>query len=418
MANIAKYKRSAVGHMFAHYDRKMGENVKRGNEEIDPTRTYLNYDIHTGEKATDERGSKGKQIDRLNERLSQVKHRNFSSFDDNLFADWVVTLPKDVPAEKSKEFFQHVYDFASKRYGKENVISAWVHMDETTPHIHFCFVPVVKGKDGTEKLCAKEVINKIELSKFHPELQRYVEEKMGTTVGILNGTTAGGNLTITELKLKKALTELTKAKAEKTSLDMTKEFTQNFIPFMEEAEEAFHRLDNDLKAKKWFGDNDKAKMKALFKDIEVIRKKAESVTNIAEKVFRIYEETNEKTDRLMEEAYSKVRESSKDAMNRIKRTERKLAKKEKSIDEEVDSRVQSVLSNLQNTIDEKKEEISRLDIEARQKEKRLQVLDRNLWGNQELLRMAKRNEENFLEAIKEWGNEYESKNAKSEYPDW
>ena len=93
-----------------------------------------------------------------------MKHLDLERRKDiNVMIDWVITLPDDVPPEKAREFFESVYEFNSERYGTENVISAWVHMDESTPHMHFAFVPVVIDDDGSERLCAKEVINRGEL---------------------------------------------------------------------------------------------------------------------------------------------------------------------------------------------------------------------------------------------------------------
>jgi hypothetical protein len=53
-------------------------------------------------------------------------------------------------------------DFAIAEYGQENIISAILHMDETTPHIHLLIVPVVNGK-----LNAKvKVGNKLAMSQY------------------------------------------------------------------------------------------------------------------------------------------------------------------------------------------------------------------------------------------------------------
>ena len=64
----------------------------------------------------------------------------------NVLCSWVVTVPKDVPEAEYEKFFHATYDFLEKRYGRENVVSAYVHMDEITPHMHFAFVPVVYDK--------------------------------------------------------------------------------------------------------------------------------------------------------------------------------------------------------------------------------------------------------------------------------
>jgi hypothetical protein len=102
------------------------------------------------------------------------------------------------------------------KYGKDNVVSAYVHLDETSPHMHFCFVPVVFDKKKQEyKVNAKQCINKVELKQIHPQIQEYLETKLQTKVSILNGATAGGNKSVEQLKneekvKQKAISELVK----------------------------------------------------------------------------------------------------------------------------------------------------------------------------------------------------------------
>ena len=55
-----------------------------------------------------------------------------------------------------------------KEVGEQNIISAIVHMDEKTPHMHLCFTPITEDN----RLSAKEIIgNKPKLvewqDKFH-----------------------------------------------------------------------------------------------------------------------------------------------------------------------------------------------------------------------------------------------------------
>ena len=129
MAHMEKYARSAVGQLCQHYERKKlpnGEYVKFGNEDIDTTLTELNYNL-----APDRR-----QIDFINKRCGEVQCMNRK--DVNVMVSWVVTLPKEFPQERSREFFEQTYKFLNERYGGEqNVISSYVHMDETQPHMHY-----------------------------------------------------------------------------------------------------------------------------------------------------------------------------------------------------------------------------------------------------------------------------------------
>lgn len=197
MANYKKFTRGALGVILAHYDRS--KNNITGN--IDWDRTHLNYNLAPKE---------GKQIEILNERLSEVKVQNRA--DVNVLCCWVVTMPKTLPVEKEPEFFRQTYQFLENKYGKDNVVSAYVHKDEVTPHIHFAFIPVVQDKRKDRlKVSASECVTRLDLQKFHDELQDHLENKLGCQVDILNEATREGNQSIKELKRKSATERLQEA---------------------------------------------------------------------------------------------------------------------------------------------------------------------------------------------------------------
>ena len=422
MASASKYKSGAVGNMLAHYDRRTGEDKKRGNEKIDPTRTHLNYDLHTGQKADEERSGET-QYQRLEKRLSEVKHRDFSKYDDNRFCDWIVTLPENVTEDKADEFFRHVYDFMCDRYGKENVISAWVHKDETTPHMHFAFVPVVKNEDGSERLCAKEVISRTELNRFHPELMKYVEEKMEQDVAILNGATAGGNLKIIELKLREALKKLAEVEARTGSLETAQPIIEDTLKMMTEVTESYRKLDEALKSKKWFGDDDKAKMKALTKELAEIKAAAETANKTAATLQKTLQGLNANVNEQMTDVFKKLDDMKAAAQKRIKRTERKLArreervaKKEEHIELEIRQGVRKELAKLDEPIRKKKAEAAALDEEIQRKRQQLAATDTDFWSRQAYLRTAQAHQQQFTATLQEWSVENESKNVKPTFP--
>jgi hypothetical protein len=136
--------------------------------------------------------------------------------DVNVMVSWVVTLPKDFSQERSREFFFFFYRFLTERYGGEqNVISSYVHLDETSPHMHYAFVPVVKDKkSGKDKVSAKECITKGDLLTFHKNLEKRLYQHFGFEVGVLNGATKSGNLSIKELKLQSSVESLTEKETE------------------------------------------------------------------------------------------------------------------------------------------------------------------------------------------------------------
>lgn len=201
MAHFAKYKSSATGHMFNHYGRSEDcAYVVRSNENIDSSRTHFNYNLAKEDQPKN-------QLVFLKERLSQVKVQKRSDL--NILCDWVITAPKTLQKKDEKSFFKASYDFLVKRYGKENVISSFVHLDETTPHMHFAFIPVVEDKKrGGYKVSAKEKVCRNDLQKFHTDLSKHMEKIFGRDIGILNEATKEGNKSIKELKRAAAASQL------------------------------------------------------------------------------------------------------------------------------------------------------------------------------------------------------------------
>lgn len=196
MAHCEKFNRAAIGHMCNHYERS--GNVKRSNENIDSERTGQNYNLGPAREMS--------QVDFIQQRIGEVRCQKRA--DVNVMCDWVITLPKDFQAahpHREREFFEQTYDFLASRYGEKNVISAYVHKDEVTPHMHFAFIPVTADKRrGGEKVCANDVITRTELRTFHGELQAHLEKTLGVEVNVLNGATKDGNEAIEELKRKSA----------------------------------------------------------------------------------------------------------------------------------------------------------------------------------------------------------------------
>ena len=87
MANAQKYTRAACGHLAAHYERRKdekGEYVKFGNQDIDPQKTHLNYNL------CPRRGLE--QIDFIRQRTTEA--RTLKRDDVNVMCSWVVTLPE------------------------------------------------------------------------------------------------------------------------------------------------------------------------------------------------------------------------------------------------------------------------------------------------------------------------------------
>ncbi|PEW24232.1 MobV family relaxase [Bacillus thuringiensis] len=192
MAHVEKYAKGNVQGLSNHWDRKT-EN--HSNPDIDNERSHLNYDLCQKE---------GDTLSRMKDRLGEVHCMNRK--DVKVCADWVVTLPenlKSISEKEQREFFEKTYEFLSNRYGGEkNVLSANVHNDETTPHMHFAFMPVVwDEKKQREKVCANDVLTRKELKTFHQDLDKFLKREIPHIYkeGILNDKTIGVD-TVKDLK--------------------------------------------------------------------------------------------------------------------------------------------------------------------------------------------------------------------------
>ena len=152
-----KCKAGGVACRDRHNERKKVEY--KSNPNIDLTRSRDNYHLIE---------PKGRYKDAYTRMIGKAgcKVRSNST----VLVETLVTaspelLNRMTPKEQ-RQFFERAATFLYERIGKENVISAVVHMDEKTPHMHLCFCPITK--DG--RLSAKDILgNKQALSKWQDD---------------------------------------------------------------------------------------------------------------------------------------------------------------------------------------------------------------------------------------------------------
>lgn len=208
MANLKHFHRSAVRSILNHVKRI--DNYE--NKDIDTSRSKYNYSLTNHDPH-----------DFYKKRLSEVHCLNRANV--NTLSSWCVTLPKGVKKEDQRKFFEETVKFLNNRYGENNCVVAEVHFDETTPHLHYCFIPIIYDeKRQREKVDRKSIFTLKELKTFHTDLQNHVTQALGYEVKILNGELKNRkNLSIGELKEKtaKKLEEIEK------SYEIKKEFLNN-----------------------------------------------------------------------------------------------------------------------------------------------------------------------------------------------
>ncbi len=170
---IEKRKIGSVGRICNHHER-LKEQYK-SNPDIDSERTHLNYHLIEPDK-------KYRELVLARIQQAGAKLRK----DSVVMQDGLVTASPEWIKAKSDaeqaEYFNYAFEFVKERYGTENIISAVVHLDEATPHMHFVFVPITKDN----RLSSKDIMGgpkgmvKLQddfhayISKKYPDLERGV----------------------------------------------------------------------------------------------------------------------------------------------------------------------------------------------------------------------------------------------------
>lgn len=149
-----KLTRTEAKGSYLHNERRTRGHT---NKDIDSEKTHLNYYLKKNEL------SYIKEFDRLKKENDLQGHIRSNSI---IMCEMIFTSDKDffdtIGMEETKRYFEESYKFICnyKNIGEKNIISAVVHFDETTPHMHLIYIPVIhtKDKDGHEidKVCCRD----------------------------------------------------------------------------------------------------------------------------------------------------------------------------------------------------------------------------------------------------------------------
>ena len=201
----AKYKLANLQSISRHNER---QNQEYGNNDIDTSRTLENYHLHKPQERSYER-----EFFRLREENDLKGNlRLTGKKQSNIACEFIITSGNDffknIFEHERERFFQSAYDFAAGKCGKENIISAVVHMDESTPHMHLMYIPVV---EATSKKYGD--IKKINCSEFWKGFNSYGKlqddfhsfmKERGFNLDRGERNTGRQHLTLEEYKLKTA----------------------------------------------------------------------------------------------------------------------------------------------------------------------------------------------------------------------
>lgn len=162
---FAKYKGPEISGIEAHNERTKEKYAS--NPDIDPTRTHLNFHLIKPERKY--RAESEKQIAEAGCRTRSDSVRVVEAL--------ITATPEFFKGKKRaeiKEFFNEALEFIKQNQAPETIISAVVHLDEKSPHMHLCFVPLTEDK----RLCAKEILgNKKKLTQWQDKYWEHMVKK-------------------------------------------------------------------------------------------------------------------------------------------------------------------------------------------------------------------------------------------------
>ena len=162
---FAKYKGPEIGHIETHNERTKEKYVS--NPDVDTSRSHLNFHLVTPQRKY--RAEAEKQIAEAGCRTRSDSVRVVEAL--------VTASPEFFKGKKKAEikaYFTEALNFIEKYQAKDTIISAVVHMDEKTPHMHLCFIPLTADK----RLSAKEIVgNKKKLTWWQDEFWKHMVKK-------------------------------------------------------------------------------------------------------------------------------------------------------------------------------------------------------------------------------------------------
>ena len=162
---FAKYKGPEIGQIEAHNERT--KESYASNPDIDTNRSKLNFNLLSPPPKY--RAEAERQIREAGCRTRKDSVR--------LVETLITASPEFFRGKSQNEiraYFERALEFMKTKQDPNTFISAVVHMDEKTPHMHLCFVPITE--DG--RLSAKDIVgNKKKLTQWQDEYWSYMVKK-------------------------------------------------------------------------------------------------------------------------------------------------------------------------------------------------------------------------------------------------
>ena len=287
---FSKQKGNPATKIEAHHERTKEEY--KSNPDIDTSKSHNNIHLITPQMRY-----KAEVDKRIKESGCRVRK------DSTRFVDTLITASPEffwnMTHEKMVEYFQRAVDFMKLKIRPDMIFSAVVHLDEKTPHLHLCFVPLTKDN----RLTAKEILgNRAKLSKWQDEFHEFMAKfypdiERGTSATLTNRKHIPTYIFKSAAKLEKMQEDIEKVLKETNFTNASRnsekaiKLIEDWVPRVETFRTKVNMLYNALEAEQkdnkaltgaFVEARDKADSRLM--ELNVLRKQVESLQKLYAKV--------------------------------------------------------------------------------------------------------------------------------------
>ena len=287
---FSKQKGNPATKIEAHHERTKDEY--KSNPDIDTSKSKNNIHLIAPQMRY-----KAEVDKRIKESGCRVRK------DSTRFVDTLITASPeffwDMTHEKMVEYFQRAVDFIKSKIRPDMIFSAVVHLDEKTPHLHLCFVPLTEDN----RLTAKEILgNRAKLSKWQDEFHEFMVKfypyiERGTSATLTQRKHIPTYIFKSAVKLEKMQTEIEEVLKNTNFTNASKnpekaiKMIEDWVPMVETFRTRVNLLYNALEAEQkdnkalreaYKEEYDKADSRLM--ELVVLRKQVESLQKLYAKV--------------------------------------------------------------------------------------------------------------------------------------
>lgn len=348
--SISVHKSKSTSANQQHHTERFDNKHKHTNESIDPSKSEQNINLRP-----DLQGSYNQRFNKIMDEhytgrrkkdgtpwLSSGKNASIKLLQISVNIGEVDDAGKPITKMSDSELVElyknDIYPMLEEEYGRENILGAAIHLDESKPHLHLDVVPLTE--DG--RLSAKEIVGG--KGKMHQNQSKWLKQ-MQEKRPDLNFVRKKDGVNGLELDKLKELTAIAEDKGEEKAL--------NVLMYM-------RKQDNKKLDKEWERINDAD---------NVLIEKAKGLTEVQEDQIK----TMNVLTAQAEQQQNKERELSRRASN-IQARERALDVRESTIEERADKiadeRTQAreqALDVRESTIEERADKLAKERTQARER---------------------------------------------------